>query len=259
MGKTRNLSWTIDGGRLRERVDKRGRRRSNGYRSFQAGWVELRPLVVYVLDDQGKLAHASLAPRDQMFATTGKLLKNIEIEKAECVIIAADEQHWQWKELREMVLTAGVQEDRIVEVLDMCHALGRLSELSHKPARWKQGARMRWCFEGKKLVKSGDVDGLVSHCLELAKGSRVKSVKSLTSYFEKHRPRMDYGSFQKQVIPTGSGAMESMIRQMINMRLKGCGKFWMRARAERMLMLRSWWVVGRLEDLWRFTLRYEAR
>lgn len=106
-----------------------------------------------------------------MFATTGKLLKNIEIEKAACVIIAADEQHWQWKELREMVLTAGVQEDRIVEVLDVCHALGRLSELSHKPARWKQGARMRWVFEGKRLVKSGDVDGLVSHCLELAKGA----------------------------------------------------------------------------------------
>ena len=98
-----------------------------------------------------------------------------------------------------------------------------------------------------------------SHCLELAKGSRAKSVKSLTSYFEKHRARMDYASFQKRGIPTGSGAVESMIRQVFNMRLKGCGKFWKRASAERMLMLRSWWVVGRLEDLWRFTLRHEAR
>ncbi len=52
--------------------------------------------------------------------------------------------------------------------------------------------------------------------------------------------------------------MESMIRQVINMRLKSCGKFWKRASAERMLMARSWWVTGSLEDLWRFTLRQQA-
>ena len=51
-----------------------------------------------------------------MFVSTEKLLKNIEIEKAESVTIAVDGQHWQWRELREMVLTAGVQEDKIVEV-----------------------------------------------------------------------------------------------------------------------------------------------
>ena len=49
-----------------------------------------------------------------------------------------------------------------------------------------------------------------------------------------------------------------MIRQVINVRLKSCGKFWKREAAERMLMARSWWVTGRLENLWRFTLRQEA-
>ncbi len=46
-----------------------------------------------------------------------------------------------------------------------------------------------------------------------------------------------------------------MVRQVTNMRLKSCEKFWKRPNAERMLMRRSWWVVGRLEDPWRFTLR----
>ena len=44
----------IDGGRLRERVDKRGRKRSNGSRGFSTDWVEPRQLVVYAIDEKGK-------------------------------------------------------------------------------------------------------------------------------------------------------------------------------------------------------------
>ncbi len=263
----RRVVLGFDGGRLRERVDKRGRKKANGRRNFSADWVEPRQLVVYAIDEDGKqdkgwgkLAHASLETGKKLFSVISKLFNAIELEKAERVIIAADGQHWQWDWLRKALEDAGVQDTEIVEVLDMGHALGRLAELSHLPAKWspKCGARVGWYLKGKSLLKSGDIDGLVSHCLTLAKGSRIKKVKSLTSYFEKHRERMAYAEFESQGIPTGSGAVESMIRQVVNMRLKSCGKFWKRESAQRMLMLRSWWVVGRLEDLWRFTLRQQA-
>ena len=263
----RRIVLGFDGGRMRERVDKRGRKKANGSRNFSTDWVEPRQLVVYAIDEQGKqdrswgkLAHASLETGKTLFSTISKLFCAIELEKAACVIVAADGQHWQWDWLREALEGAGVQGAEIVEVLDMGHALGRLSELSHLPAKWspKCGARVGWYLKGKSLLKSGDIDGLVSHCLTLAKGSRAKKVKSLTSYFQNHCERMAYDAFERQGIPTGSGAVESMIRQVVNMRLKSCGKFWNRPNAERMLMLRSWWVVGRLEDLWRFTLRQQA-
>ena len=49
-------------------------------------------------------------------------------------------------------------------------------------------------------------------------------------------------------------AVESMIRQVVNDRLKGCGMFWKRENAERMLLLRSFYVTGRLDALWSFAL-----
>ncbi len=257
----------FDGGRLRGRVDKRGRKKANGYRGFHADWVEPRQLVVHAIDEHGKrekswgkFAHASLECPDALFKELTRLFGALELEKAECVVIAADGQHWQWKRMRKALVKAGVQGSRIIEVLDTSHALGRLNELSHLPAKWapKSGARVGWYLKGRELLTRGDVDGLIEHCLTLAKGSRTKSVRKQTEYFEKHRERMAYAKFRNRGIPTGSGAVESMIRQVVNMRLKSSGKFWKRESAERMLMARSWWVTGRLEDLWRFTLRQEA-
>ncbi len=65
-------------------------------------------------------------------------------------------------------------------------------------------------------------------------------------------------SYEIRAVLKFSRIVESTIRQVINMRLKSCGKFWKYEAAERMLMARSWWVTGRLEDLWRFTLRQQA-
>ena len=256
----------FDGGRIRERVDHRGRKKKNNYRDFQADWVEPRQLVIHAIDSHGKrekswgkFAHASLEGPKPLFKRITQLFGALELDKAECVVIAADGQHWQWDRLRKALVSAGVQPSRIVEVLDVSHALGRLAQLSHKPAKWgpKSAARVRWYLRGRELLTSGDVDGLIEHCLTLATGSRAKTIKNLTGYFEKHRERMAYADFRNRGIPTGSGAVESMIRQVINMRPKSCGKFWKREAAERMLMARSWWVTGRLEDLWRFTLRQE--
>ena len=46
-------------------------------------------------------------------------------------------------------------------------------------------------------------------------------------------------------IPIGSGAMESAIRHVINLRLKGASIYWNSKTAEAMLMLRSYYKSGR--------------
>ena len=45
-------------------------------------------------------------------------------------------------------------------------------------------------------------------------------------------------------LPIGSGAVESLIRQVVNLRLKGNGKFWLRRNAEIILHARCQWVAG---------------
>jgi hypothetical protein len=45
-------------------------------------------------------------------------------------------------------------------------------------------------------------------------------------------------------LPIGSGAIESLIRQVVNMRLKGNGKFWLPENAELILHGRCQWAAG---------------
>ena len=51
-------------------------------------------------------------------------------------------------------------------------------------------------------------------------------------YFDRHRDRMRYRYFRRKEIPIGSGAVESAIRRVINLRLKAPGSFWREDTAE---------------------------
>ena len=47
---------------------------------------------------------------------------------------------------------------------------------------------------------------------------------------------MQYSAFERACIPVGSGAIESAIRRVINMRMKSNGMFWLEANAQGMLL-----------------------
>ena len=60
---------------------------------------------------------------------------------------------------------------------------------------------------------------------------------------------LDYATFQRQGLPLGSGAIESAIRRVINLRLKGNSIFWEEENAEAMLVLRGLVLSGRWNDV----------
>ncbi|MCG8556046.1 MAG: hypothetical protein MJD61_12280, partial [Proteobacteria bacterium] len=49
--------------------------------------------------------------------------------------------------------------------------------------------------------------------------------------------------------PRGSGAIESAMRRVINLRMKSNAKFWKQQNAEGMILLRSYLKAGRFDDL----------
>ncbi len=61
--------------------------------------------------------------------------------------------------------------------------------------------------------------------------------------------RINYPLIAEKKLPLGSGAMESLIRQAVNLRLKGNGKFWIRHNAEAILHARCQWLAGRWSEL----------
>ena len=46
-------------------------------------------------------------------------------------------------------------------------------------------------------------------------------------------------------LPLGSGAIESAVRRVVNLRIKGPGIFWKKENADAILLLRSYFKAGR--------------
>ena len=61
--------------------------------------------------------------------------------------------------------------------------------------------------------------------------------------------RLMYDVYRSWRLPMGSGVIESTIRRVINLRLKGSGIFWTEANAEAVFQLRAAVVSGRWEEI----------
>ena len=59
---------------------------------------------------------------------------------------------------------------------------------------------------------------------------------------------MDYATYRRRGLPMGSGAIESAIRRVINLRLKGNSIFWEEENAEGMLQIRGLVLSGRWDE-----------
>src|SRR3954452_23715949 len=80
-------------------------------------------------------------------------------------------------------------------------------------------------------------------------------------YLEKHEDHchLDYARFRRRGLPIGSGAVESAIRRVINLRIKGPGVLWEEENAEGMVALRAAALSGRWEELLEETRRSVSR
>ncbi len=78
------------------------------------------------------------------------------------------------------------------------------------------------------------------------RGSRCQILTKEIDYFSKRLSKglFDYNKISQLNLPIGSGAVESLIRQARDLRLKGNGKFWLEQNAEIILHSRCQWLSG---------------
>ena len=84
---------------------------------------------------------------------------------------------------------------------------------------------------------------------ELCQGRMSKKVRTERDYFHNNAERMKYKQMTSDKLPLGSGAIESAMRRVVNLRLKGAGIFWHEDSANALLLLRSYYKAGRTQDL----------
>ncbi len=242
-----------DGGRLRTRTENRaGRRRRSGRRGFTGTWREPKILVVYEVDEQGrKLARgllwydATLEDADRLFEILATILIGIGAHQAEEWVFVGDGADWIWDRVAGLVDKVGFDPEKVTEVVDFYHAAEHVAQAAAAVAGWTQTQRQTWFHHVRKLLYRGDVDRVMDEIEALCVGRRAKEMRKFLRYFVKHAHRMAYREFRRRSIPTGSGAVESGVRRLVNLRFKGNGIFWTVGNAEGLLHLRAQLMAGR--------------
>jgi len=256
----RKVMVAVDGGRLRERVTKPGRKRASGHHAYNGPWREPRQLVISVLDDRGRpderfrpVLDATLGNADELFFMLLAYLDTLGAREAKQLIYVADGAEWIWRRVSWLALALGHLNTN-VQVIDYSHAVSTLHTIASYCTSWSDKSRGRWARQAETLLYHGDIEGVADKIRELAVGRRAKKVLSHLAYFEENADRMRYPELRRCRLPQGSGIVESAIRRVINLRLKSAGKFWLRDNAEGMLHLRSYLKAGHWDHLTRRTL-----
>ena len=248
---------STDGGRVRLREGgTRGRRGKNGYRRFQTPWREPKLILVYVIDAKGRKVREIASIYDGTLEDADATFEMIVAElllrgaaRAKQVILTADGARWIWNRADALARALGLDPKQLVKVADFYHAVEHLSAIADLCAGWSDAERKTWVRRMRRLLKAGKIDDILETARGFMRGRNATKIRTEIEYFEDRRDFMQYARFRRRHIPLGSGAMESAVRRVINLRLKGPSIFWRAENAERMLHLRAYYKAGRWDEL----------
>jgi len=252
-GAGKRLGVFVDGGRTRlRRVTRKQRGRGKHKtqkRRYQAEWREPKLMIIYELDEQGRM-QADTRPiidgtfrgPDEFMELLAMHLHRLGAAKAKVISMGADGAPWFWDRLDWVVRRVGVPARRVVKTLDWCHAVHHISlaleHLIDGDERQRVFKKLRkWLRRGSWRRVTNELSGL-AWAKELPLDHEVWTP---ILYLERHGEagHMDYARYRRRGLPTGSGAIESAIRRVINLRLKGNGISWLEDNAEAMLVIRA--------------------
>ena len=106
----------VDGGRIRERCTKRGRRKKGQKRqSYSTEWFEPRLLIISQFDEDGKkiksvnpILDGSCGSLDDFFELLKQYLLSINLEEASEIVFCADGGTGIWPRTEELISASGV-------------------------------------------------------------------------------------------------------------------------------------------------------
>lgn len=266
----KSVAAQIDGGRVRVRTIVKKVRVSGKMKrkKFRVEWREPKVVILFEVDKKGRMVRGSrpvidgtLQGPDALIELVAFHLHRMGAAKAKVVTFAADGAPWIWKRLDWIIAQVGLDPCRVVEVLDWCHAVHHVSvALASLPLA--EDERNELYKRLRRLLKEGKSRDVIADLEMLAVGQDEESaVRREIRYLTKHSDagRLRYNCFRCRGVPIGSGAIESTIRRVINLRLKGNGIYWTEENAEAVFQLRAAVVSGRWEEILEHTRDAMAR
>lgn len=238
--------------------DAPGRSKPVAKQSFDAEWREPKLMTIFIHDEKGRIKKKTKMTMDGTFAGPDAMaelvamhLHRLGAAKATSLTFVSDGAVWIWDRIDQIVAQAGIpKEIPIHQVLDTCHAVHHVS-LALATLGVTPEQRMPLYRDLRTRLRNGEWLYVINELKMFADSDPDNAaLKTELSYLQRHGEagRLNYGDFRSRGLPLGSGAIESSIRRVINMRLKGNGIFWLENHAEEMLQLRSLVISRRWDE-----------
>lgn len=266
----KSIGVGIDGGRVRvrtvvETVKVGGKRKR---KKFRIEWREPKVVILFELDKKGRMVKGSrpvidgtLQGPDALIELVAFHLHRLGAARANVVTFVADGAPWIWARLDWVIARVKLAPIRVVEVLDWCHGVHHLS-LALAALDLGEERRGGLYSRLRRLLKAGKSRDVIAELEVLSAGQPEDSaVWREIGYLTRHSEagRLRYNCFRCRGVPLGSGAIESTIRRVINLRLKGTSIYWTEENAEAVFQLRAAVVSGRWEEILDHTREAMAR
>ena len=242
---------SVDGGRVRVRKKKRGPKTKKGRNRFRTDWKEPKLLIVYVVGDDGRpcqtwapIIDGTLRGPDAVFALLQSYAGQIDLNSADKILFVADGAPWIWYRINSLIAALGLSPNQVLALIDFYHAAKQLAD-AVKLRRWSAQRRTRWLNSTRRLLKRARIDQVIDRVRELCRGRNAGKIRTHMNYFIKNRHRFAYTQMARLKLPRGSGAVESAIRRVINLRIKGASIYWLPESVEAILLLRSFYKSNR--------------
>jgi hypothetical protein len=255
--KDQRVVIAVDGGRSRIRINKKGRKNlKTNKHGFTGEWVEPKLLTIYVVDEQGnKVKNGEIKiVNDGTYEDYKGFLPILEmhlislgISQAKQVLLIADGAEWIWKHI-PLLLKKLKSPDATYQLFDFYHVTERLQKFADV-AFSDDKERNNWFKKARRTLKKSNAMTIIRQMDEFifeATGERCKTMVIQRNYLLRayRERRLNYVKILDRKLPIGSGAIESLIRQVVNLRIKGNSKFWLKENAEIILHLRCQWMAG---------------
>jgi hypothetical protein len=252
-GRGKRLGVMIDGGRTKIRTTTRkqkGRGPSKTQkRRYRTDWREPKQFIIFEMDEQGRMKKGTKPILDGTFQGPDELMELLALRlhqagaaQAEVVAFRSDGAPWIWDRLDWVVRRVGLESKRVSRGLDWCHAVHHIGLAL--AALVSEAERPRLFKKMRKWLKQGAWQKVTTGLVELWAAAGLGDdapVWTEISFLARHgrAGHLDYATFRRRRLPVGSGAIESAIRRVINLRMKGNSIFWKEENAEGMLHLRG--------------------
>jgi hypothetical protein len=258
----KRVACCIDAGKSRLRRvtrQQKGKGQSKEQRRrYRTDWRDVKLLIIYEIDEGGEKVRTSCPWIDGTFGGPDEAMELLAMHLhrlgaagAEVVVFLADGAPWIWERLEWVAKRVGLRDPQWHFVLDFWHAAQHIGlALGHVPIADKE--RRRLYRKLRKWLKGGKAWEMTQELRRLGETHGVlEAMQEDLGYLEKHEDHchLDYARFRRRGLPIGSGAVESAIRRVINLRIKGPGVLWEEENAEGMVVLRAAALSGRWEEL----------